>query len=397
MRNVLCLTVVVSTYLAGCSSEDTWQPPSTPQSGTSGTGATSAGRGGAGSGGMAGSVNAGGAAGTVSTVAGTGGTAAGGAGAGNAGSGGATSNGGVAGGGAGGVTAGGAAGVGGTAGGGAAAGADTSGGTAGTDGAGTGGAGTGGVETGGAGTGGAGTGGAGTGGAAGTAGTGSVDPNDPFAILVKYRPSGSRGEDYDDWMNEEIGTPVVATTAVDDGSIEAPILVPEGVIYDGGGQTIRPSIPGCDGSQGESQPPVFILVPGAGVKNVTIEPPACDGIHMLGDNTLENIEWTDVGEDAASVRSYFPGGSIDITGGSARSADDKVFQFNAPVQVTITDFTATDISKLIRQNGGEDFEMSVHLVDVNVSDCGEAVVRAGPNCEFTHENVTADCDLWRDD
>ena len=381
MRNVLCVTVVVSTYLAGCSSEDTWQP-STPESGTSGTGATSAGRGSAGSGGMAGSVSAGGAAGTVSTVAGTGGTAAGGAGAGNGGSGGATSNGGVAGGGAGGVTAGGAAGVGGTAGVGAAAGADPSGGTAGTDGAGTGGAG---------------TGGAGTGGAAGAAGTGSVDPNDPFAILVKYRPSGSRGEDYDDWMNEEIGTPVVATAAVADGNIEAPILVPEGVIYDGGGQSIRPSIPGCDGSQGESQPPVFILVPGAGVKNVTIEPPACDGIHMLGDNTLENIEWTDVGEDAASVRSYFPGGSIDITGGSARSADDKVFQFNAPVQVTITDFTATDISKLVRQNGGEDFEMSVHLVDVNVSDCGEAVVRAGPNCEFTHENVTADCDLWRDD
>jgi hypothetical protein len=392
MRNVLCLTVVVSTYLAGCSSEDTWQPPSTPQSGTSGTGATSAGRGGAGSGGMAGSVSAGGAAGTVGTVAGTGGTAAGGASAGNAGSGGATSNGGVAGVGTGGVTGGGAAGVGGTAGGGAAAGADTSGGTAGTDGAGTGG-----VGTGGTGTDGAGTGGAGTAGAAGTAGTVSVDPNDPFAILVKYRPTGSRGEDYDDWMNEEIGTPVVATAAVEDGSIEAPILVPEGAIYDGGGQRIRPSIPGCDGSQGESQPPVFILVPGAGVKNVTIEPPACDGIHMLGDNTLENIEWTDVGEDAASVRSYFPGGAIDITGGSARSADDKVFQFNAPVQVTITDFTATDISKLIRQNGGEDFEMSVHLVDVNVSDCGEAVVRAGPNCEFTHENVTADCDLWRDD
>jgi hypothetical protein len=197
-------------------------------------------------------------------------------------------------------------------------------------------------------------------------------------------------------MNGEIGTPTVATSLTN-GKISAPILVPEGATFDGKGLTITPSIPGCSGSQTESQPPVFILTPGATLKNVTISPPACDGVHMMGNNTVENVVWTDVGEDAASVRSYFPGGTIAIRGGSATSADDKVFQFNAPVQVTISNFRATNISKLVRQNGGKDFAMSVTLNNVTVTGCGEAVVRASENCVFKYSGVTADCPIWADD
>jgi hypothetical protein len=376
MRNVLWLTVSLSALLAGCSSEDTGEPPYAPTSGTSGGTSTGGGAGtaqaggAAGSGGTAGSSTTAGAAGTAGTLAaGAGGGANGGgaglAGGGSAGGSGDSSSGGAtAGGGAGGGTAGDGAG-------GAAAGSDASGGVGGNA--------------------------AGSSGAAGAAGSSGAVGTDPFAILVNYRPTGSLADGYDTWMNEEIGTPVVATEAVADGNINAPILVPPGVTYDGGGQTIEPSINGCNGGQGESQPPVFILVPGASLKNVTINPPGCDGIHMMGDNTLENIEWTDVGEDAASVRSYFPGGAINIIGGSANSAEDKVFQFNAPVQVHIRDFTATNISKLVRQNGGASFDMSVDLVNVRVSGCGEAVVRASSNCVYTHENVTADCPLWRDD
>jgi hypothetical protein len=279
---------------------------------------------------------------------------------------------------------------------GAAAGGSNTGSAGGSGGAtsGVSGDGSGGAKGGAAGNGGAGRGGAGGG---GTGGSGGGSATDPFEILRKLRPSGSAGNDYDIWMDGEIGTPVVASTAVADGNIKAPILVPAGVVYDGKGQTIKPSISGCSGSQTESQPPVFILVPGAGLKNVTISPPACDGVHMMGNNTLENVVWTDVGEDAASVRSYFPGGKISIKGGSLKSADDKAFQFNAPVQVTVSDLVASNISKLVRQNGGADFPMTVHLSNVKVSDCGEAVVRGGPNCKLTSDKVTADCPLWEDD
>lgn len=286
----------------------------------------------------------------------------------------------------------GTAGGGGASGGGGGAAAGSGGAAAGTGGAS---AGNGGAS---GGVGGGGNGGAsGAAGKGGTGGSGGAAVTDPFEILGKLRPSGSAGNDYDDWMNDEIGTPVVATTAVTNANIKAPILVPAGVTYDGKGQTIKPTIPGCDGSQTESQPPVFILVPGASLKNVTLSPPACDGVHMMGNNNLENVVWTDVGEDAASVRSYFPGGAINIKGGSLKSADDKAFQFNAPVQVRITDLVASDISKLVRQNGGKTFAMTVHLSNVKVSDCGEAVVRGGPNLVFTHEKVTADCPLWADD
>lgn len=335
--------------------------------GTAGKGGSS------GTSGSGGAFNVGGSSGSASTggsaSSGGGTTSMPNAGAGGTGTGGATAGSGGAAGGNGGA----AAGAGGTGGNGGAAG-------------GNGGGGNGGASAGAAGKGG--TGGGGSGGSSVT---------DPFDILGKLRPSGSAGNDYDDWMNEEIGTPVVATTAVTDANIKAPILVPAGVTYDGKGQTIKPAIDGCDGSQTESQPPVFILVPGASLKNVTLSPPACDGVHMMGNNNLENVVWTDVGEDAASVRSYFPGGAINMKGGSLKSADDKAFQFNAPVQVRITDLVATDISKLIRQNGGETFAMTVHLSNVKVSDCGEAVVRGGPNLVLTHENVTADCPLWEDD
>jgi hypothetical protein len=214
--------------------------------------------------------------------------------------------------------------------------------------------------------------------------------------LEKYKPTDSKATGYDKWMNREIGTPTVAAEALADGNIKGPILIPAGATYDGKGQSIKPSIPGCDGSQTESQPPVFILAPGATLKNVTINPPSCDGVHLMGDNTLENVKWSDVGEDAASTRSYFPGGKITIKGGSANSADDKVFQFNAPVQVTISDFTATNISKLVRQNGGTSFAMSVDLMNVKVSGCKEAVVLSDTsNCKVKATNVTANCTVHK--
>lgn len=79
---------------------------------------------------------------------------------------------------------------------------------------------------------------------------------------------------------------------------------------------------------------------------------AADGIHCLaGSCNLVNVYWDDVCEDAATLE---PGASsLTITGGSATSADDKVFQHNAANgTITVNSFTTTgSIGKLVRSCG----------------------------------------------
>ncbi|MGC4088096.1 MAG: pectate lyase [Polyangiaceae bacterium] len=167
-------------------------------------------------------------------------------------------------------------------------------------------------------------------------------------------------------------------------------MVPPCAVYDGKGERLTAQGMG-DGSQNEGQKPLFILTPGAGIKNVKIAAPGCEGIHMMGNNTVDSITWEDVGEDAASVRSYFPGGKISITNGSAKSAADKTFQFNAPCDVTIKNFTANDIGKLARQNGGKDFPLTITLDTVTANNVKDAVVMSdSPQCIVRYHALTTD-------
>jgi hypothetical protein len=164
--------------------------------------------------------------------------------------------------------------------------------------------------------------------------------------------------DYIDYLTEELGTVTCATEGTGGPrTITQPIFVPPGMEYDGRGETLTAdaSAMRCDtseGEQAESQRPYFVLAPGASIKNVIITYPGCEGIHMMGDNVLDHITWQDAGEDAASVRSYFPGGKIAITNSEGHKAADKMFQFNAPCDVRIERFTGSDMGKLVRQNGG---------------------------------------------
>lgn len=212
-------------------------------------------------------------------------------------------------------------------------------------------------------------------------------------VLVKTgNPGNAKLEAYAD---NEIGTPSIGTEGSGGNrTITGPIVVPPGVLYDGKGETLTAEGMG-DGSQNEGQQPLFILMPGAGVKNVTINKPGCEGIHMMGNNTLENIVWKDVGEDAASVRSYFPGGYIYIEGGSANSADDKTFQFNAPSKIIIKNFKATNISKLVRQGDllanqpGGAVPIDIVLDGVSASNVKTALVMCNePNCTLMTRDVS---------
>lgn len=217
---------------------------------------------------------------------------------------------------------------------------------------------------------------------------------DPIEILNRFRPADPElGEAYDEYINEEVSPLTVGTVGTGTArTITQTIFVAPGQVYDGQGEVLTASGMG-DGSQDEGQRPIFLLAPGASVKNVTITAPGVEGIHMMGDNVVENVVWLDVGEDAASVRSYFPGGDIRISGGSATGATDKTFQFNVPCDVTIENFTATDIGKLVRQNGGTTFPLNITLDNVTANEVRDVLVLSdSPDCIVRHRNLVTDAE-----
>jgi pectate lyase C len=220
-------------------------------------------------------------------------------------------------------------------------------------------------------------------------------PEGVIPMLQGFAPADEDlAEDFAGYLGEEVGQLTCATSGTGGSrTITQTIVVPPNTIYDGGGEvlTADPTAMNCDlteGEQAESQRPYFLLAPGASIRNVTIAYPGCEGIHMMGNNILENITWVDVGEDAASVRSYFPGGTFAISNSRADHASDKIFQFNAPGALLIQDFVGTDMGKLVRQNGGTEFEFHVDLNNVTVSEVISAVVQSdSPVCFVRHHNL----------
>jgi pectate lyase C len=219
---------------------------------------------------------------------------------------------------------------------------------------------------------------------------------DPMVTLRGLAPADEDlAEDYEKYLSEELGTLKCATAGTGESRmITQTIYVPPNAIYDGQGETLTADAAAMncdtsDGEQAESQRPYFLLAPGAQLKNVTIAYPGCEGVHMMGDNTLENIKWPDAGEDAASVRSYFPGGKITIKDSEGHKAADKMFQFNAPCDVRIENFQGSDMGKLVRQNGGTEFELKIDLNTVTVTGVISAVVQSdSPLCFVRHHNLS---------
>jgi pectate lyase C len=126
-----------------------------------------------------------------------------------------------------------------------------------------------------------------------------------------------------------------------------------------------------DGSQDEDQQPVFRVINGM-LRNVVLGAPAADGIHTEGNVTLMNVNWEDVGEDALTIKRS---GTVVIDGGSAFNADDKVFQINAASTFTVRNFFASNGGKLIRQNGGTTFTVSIFINNCRIENMDEAIAR----------------------
>ena len=89
--------------------------------------------------------------------------------------------------------------------------------------------------------------------------------------------------------------------------------------FDGGGKVFQAGKALGDGGQSENQKPVFILEPGATLKNVQVA--GGDGVHTRGDATLKDVWWKDVGEDAMTMKGP---GNVKVSGGGAYQATDKL-------------------------------------------------------------------------
>lgn len=157
-------------------------------------------------------------------------------------------------------------------------------------------------------------------------------------------------------------------------TITKTIVVPANTVWDGKGETIH-AVGMGDGSQNEHQKPIFTLQKGAVLKNVRIAAPGCDGVHCVGNNTVENVVWEDIGEDALTVNSGANAGTINVRNCQSYKGRDKVIQVNAPCTLKVKNFYADGMGKFIRQNGGTTFKCTFYLEDCTVKNATECVAR----------------------
>ncbi|KAI1843661.1 hypothetical protein JX265_008509 [Neoarthrinium moseri] len=118
--------------------------------------------------------------------------------------------------------------------------------------------------------------------------------------------------------------------------------------FDGGMKTYGRGVSCTGQAEGGDSDAVFILANGATLKNAIIGKDQIEGVHCEGSCTVENVWWSDVCEDALSLKGD---GNAKIVGGGASGAADKVIQHNGMGTVTIDGFTAVDFGKLYRSCG----------------------------------------------
>ncbi|MFI1990665.1 pectate lyase [Actinoplanes sp. NPDC020271] len=124
-----------------------------------------------------------------------------------------------------------------------------------------------------------------------------------------------------------------------------------------------------DGSQSESQDPMFSIANGGTLQNVIIGSPAGDGVHCEGTCTIKNVWWNDIGEDAATFKGT-GGGTSYVIGGGAKAGSDKTFQHNGNGTVSISGFYLSGSGKLYRACGNcsSSYQRNVKIDNVLLND-----------------------------
>ena len=118
---------------------------------------------------------------------------------------------------------------------------------------------------------------------------------------------------------------------------------------------------------------MFEVRQGGVLKNVIIGNNGADGVHIYGDATVDNVTWTDVGEDALTVKAP---ARVTIRNVTGASAEDKFFQLNAATTVSVDNIVVNGASKLFRENGGKCYPVHVTVNRARLTDFKEAVFRS---------------------
>ncbi len=168
------------------------------------------------------------------------------------------------------------------------------------------------------------------------------------------------------------GTITGATcTSTGSQSITATIRVTSGT-YDGGCRTYNPSGDLGDGSQSEGQDPAFRVENGATLRNVILGNNGVDGVHFYNGGNLQNFRWTNVGEDAFTIKSS---GTVNVSGVTGVNSEDKFAQVNAASTLNVSNCIVDNAGKFLRQNGGTDFRIEVNVDRCQISNMGEGIFR----------------------
>ncbi|RLM25294.1 pectate lyase [Brenneria alni] len=216
--------------------------------------------------------------------------------------------------------------------------------------------------------------------------SGSGNPTTPSTEGSKgAAPSGSGSTN-----NTSQAGPVEFPSASGDvTTVDETIKVGPGEVFDGGGKTFVASDKLGDGTQKEGQKPIFELADGATLKNVVFGDNAADGVHVKGDAKIDNVHWTNVGEDALTVKSNNgKPANVEITNSSAQGASDKIFQLNADANLTIDNFKAKDFGTFIRTNGGQQGDWNINLSNIDAENGKFSFVKSdSDNLNVTGGNI----------
>jgi len=154
-------------------------------------------------------------------------------------------------------------------------------------------------------------------------------------------------------------------------SITATIRITSGT-YDGGCRTYNPSGALGDGSQEEGQDPAFRVENGATLRNAILGNNGVDGVHFYNGGNLQNFRWTNVGEDAFTIKSS---GTVNVSGVTGVNSEDKFAQVNAASTLNVSNCIVDNAGKFLRQNGGTTFRVDVVVDRCRISNMGEGIFR----------------------
>ena len=167
------------------------------------------------------------------------------------------------------------------------------------------------------------------------------------------------------------------------------IVVKAGETFDGKGQTFTAGSALGDGGQSENQKPIFQLEDGASLKNVVIGENGADGVHVYGDAKIDNVHWSNVGEDALTIKPSETGKThnVEITNSSAKHAHDKIFQMNDNANIKIDNFAADDFGNFLISNNHQQGQWNIDMSNISLKNGNYSVVNS-----FNKEGTTVNLD-----